>query len=115
MFPDYVPEESNDLDSGEGPPLTCNTKKDKDSRFHRHMAEIFIVKGKITDIRKLKIIELIVKNVCFNKPSNLLFGKVWISLILLHQGAGRVGCVSYGMSCTAQKISGRSMGLSLTG
>ena len=73
MFPDYGPEESNDLDSGEGPPLTCNTKKDKDSRFHRHTAGIFIGKGKITDMRKLKILELIVKRVCFNKPSNLLF------------------------------------------
>ena len=40
LFPGHVSEEEDvDLDEG---PLRCNTKKDKDSRFHRHTAGIFI-------------------------------------------------------------------------
>ena len=40
-FPGFGPEESGYLNQEEVP-LTCNTKKDKDTRFHRHTAGIFI-------------------------------------------------------------------------
>ena len=41
LFPGHNSEQSS-TDETEGGPLTCNTKKDKDSRFHRHTAGIFI-------------------------------------------------------------------------
>ena len=39
MFPGHSADQRSEHEGG---PLTCNTRKDKDSRFHRHTAGIFI-------------------------------------------------------------------------
>ena len=41
LFPGHNTEESTTSEQIDGP-LRCNTRKDKDSRFHRHSAGIFI-------------------------------------------------------------------------
>ena len=86
LFGDHDDEESraeNDDVEGLSGTLTCNTKKDKDTRFHRHTAGIFI--GMETNRRHEKS-------------------------YTLQQDAGRVGCVYYGMSFMELKVPGRSMG-----
>ena len=42
LFPGHSSDQADHTDHGNEGPLTCNTKKDKDSRFHRHTAGIFI-------------------------------------------------------------------------